>query len=229
MSDSLQQDLPLHMPEAFSEATWSPDNIIAAALGKLSLKEREKVYEDVHGVSDPIHETPKLKDECLRNMEAEINLIQEKVAYEQAKLSSESFVTDRKFRLGFLRAESFNPKKAAARLVKYFKCRLEMFGVEKLSKSITLDDLSDESMALLGGGRLQIPPNRDAQGRAVVIFMPAFYGSLNVEYKDPLSVFVSQCPTEVLIMSVYLQSFNQEHYCRTIDESILVLDVFASR
>jgi hypothetical protein len=193
MSESLQQDLPLHMPEAFSEATWSPDKIIAAELGKLSLKEREKVYEDVHGVSDPIQETPKLTDECLKKMEDEINLIQEKFAYEQAKLLSESFVTDRKFRLGFLRAESFDPKKAAARLVKYFTCRLEMFGVEKLSKSITLDDLSDESVSALGGGRIQILPNRDTQGRAVVISFPAFYKYMEDAYKDPFQVLVSQC------------------------------------
>jgi hypothetical protein len=181
------------MPEAFSEATWSPDKIIAAELGKLSLKEREKVYEDVHGVSDPIQETPKLKDECLKNMEDEINLIQEKFAYEQAKLISESFVTDRKLRLGFLRAESFDPKKAAARLVKYFNCRLEMFGVEKLSKSITLDDLSDESVSSLGRGCIQILPNRDTQGRAVVISTPTFYEHMKAEYNDPFPVVVSQC------------------------------------
>jgi hypothetical protein len=192
MSESLQQDLPLHMPEAFSEATWSPDNIIAAELGKLSLKEREKVYEDVHGVSDPIQETPELRDECLKIMEDEINLIQEKLAYEQAKLLSESFVTDRKFRLGFLRADSFNPKMAAARLVKYFNCRLEMFGVEKLSKSITLDDLSDESVAILGEGRMQILPNRDTQGRAVLIAILPFYEYMNADDMDPFPVLVSQ-------------------------------------
>jgi hypothetical protein len=194
MSDSLQQDLPLHMPEDFSEATWSPDNIIAAELGKLTLKEREKVYEDVHGVSDPIQETPELRDECLKIMEDEINLIQEKFAYEQAKLLSVSFVTNRRFRLGFLRAESFNPQKAAARLVKYFNCRLEMFGVEKLSKSTTLDDLSDESVRVLGEGRMQILPNRDTQGRAVVIFMPSFFDLKKYIDLDlnPFQILVSQ-------------------------------------
>lgn len=128
-----------------AEATTGPvlfsDKLIAEELGKLSLEEREKVYEDVHGVSHLVEETPELIEESLELMEIEIHSIRQKDAYDQAKLLSNGFVTNRKFLLGFLRAESFNAKKAAARFTKYFKCKLKCLGCGILQNLLRLKKL----------------------------------------------------------------------------------------
>eukprot|EP00980_Cylindrotheca_fusiformis_P012834 scaffold3169_cov107-Cylindrotheca_fusiformis.AAC.4 len=181
----------LQMPTTASETPLSVDEIIASELDRLSLKEREKVYEDVHGVSDLIHETPELISSCLEQMDREIDLINEKDAYEQARLQSQGYVTDRLFRLSFLRSTSFNPQEAAHRLVKHVRYKLETFGAEKLTKrSITLNDIGDESVQLIRRGCIQILPNRDSQGRVVLLSAPRFLESFFAESVDPFAIAI---------------------------------------
>eukprot|EP00980_Cylindrotheca_fusiformis_P012835 scaffold3169_cov107-Cylindrotheca_fusiformis.AAC.5 len=167
----------------------SVNEILAAELEKLSLKEREKVYEDVHGVSDVVQETPELIASCLQQMDHEINLIKKKDAYEQAKLQSFSFVHNRQFRLAFLRCTSFNPRTAASHLVQYFSKRLEIFGTEKLTKSsINLDDIGEKATRVVELGSMQILPNRDSQGRAVVVSMPVGLEPAMTAYDEPVPI-----------------------------------------
>jgi hypothetical protein len=156
-------------------SAWSAEKVIAEELGKLTLDEREKAYEDVHGISTPVVETPELVEEYLRGMEFELSRIPNKHAFDLAMLLSEPFVTDRKFRLGFLRAESFNVRKAAGRMARYFETKLELFGQEKLVKTIMLEDLDIETQKAVARGSLTILPTRDTLGRAVLVSLPAFH------------------------------------------------------
>eukprot|EP00980_Cylindrotheca_fusiformis_P002556 scaffold607_cov109-Cylindrotheca_fusiformis.AAC.2 len=150
------------------------DKIVAAEMEKLSLKEREVVYEDVHGVSDVVQETPELIANCLERMDREIDLINEKDAYEQAKLQSLDLVTGRQFRLSFLRFASFDPRMAALHLAHYFRVKLELFGTGTLTRSrITLEDIGEEATRVLELGSMQVLPNRDSKGRAVIAFAPS--------------------------------------------------------
>eukprot|EP00980_Cylindrotheca_fusiformis_P030879 scaffold25563_cov127-Cylindrotheca_fusiformis.AAC.1 len=166
----------------------SVDKVLAAELEKLSLKEREKVYEDVHGVSDVIQETPELVASCLDQMDREIYSIKKKDAYEQAKLQSYNLVTNRLFRLSFLRCSLFNPKMAAQRLVQYFTNKLEMFGAEKLGKSrINLEDIGTTATRILELGSMQVLPTRDSKGRAVVVSTPSFLEPAMAVYDDTIS------------------------------------------
>eukprot|EP00980_Cylindrotheca_fusiformis_P002558 scaffold607_cov109-Cylindrotheca_fusiformis.AAC.4 len=152
----------------------SVDKIVAAEMEKLSLKEREEVYEDVHGVSDVIQETPELIASCLQQMDLEVDLIKKKHAYEQAKFQSPQLVTNRQFLLAFLRYASFHPKKAALHLVQYFRIKLELFGTEILARSrITLEDIGKGATEVLELGSMQVLPNRDSKGRAVIVFAPS--------------------------------------------------------
>eukprot|EP00980_Cylindrotheca_fusiformis_P002555 scaffold607_cov109-Cylindrotheca_fusiformis.AAC.1 len=169
----------------------SVDKILAADLEKLSLQEREKVYEDVHGVSDVIKETPELIARCLQQMDREIDLIKKKDAYEQAKLQSTHLVTNREFLLAFLRYSSFNPKKAAFHLVRYYKIKLEMFGTEFLAKSrITLEDIGEAATRVLELGSMQVLPNRDSRGRVVVVSSASFMEPAMDAYDDPIPSMV---------------------------------------
>eukprot|EP00980_Cylindrotheca_fusiformis_P031288 scaffold26125_cov162-Cylindrotheca_fusiformis.AAC.1 len=182
-----RDDVPAYVPPAVSDSSRSVDEIIASELQKLSLEEREKVYEDVHGVSDMIEETPEMIASCLEQMDHEVELSNDKDAYEQAKLQSPSFVSNRLFRLAFLRCTLFNPKRAAQRFVQYFSYKLETFGAEKLVKSrITLEDIGKDAARVLEFGTVQVLPQRDSKGRAVLVSMPAFLKPVVGAYDDPV-------------------------------------------
>eukprot|EP00980_Cylindrotheca_fusiformis_P029145 scaffold22737_cov120-Cylindrotheca_fusiformis.AAC.8 len=182
MSETPQHDTPRNdAPSA------SVDKILAAELERLSLKEREKVYEDVHGVSNVIQETPEMIATCLEQMDQEIDLIKKKHAYEQAKLRSHYLVTNRQFLLSFLRSTSFNPKMAASYLVQYFSNKLEIFGTEKLGKSrISLEDIGVTATRILELGSMQVLPTRDSQGRPVVVSTPSFMEPAMAAFDDPI-------------------------------------------
>jgi hypothetical protein len=156
-------------------SAWSPEKVIAEELGKLTLHERGKAYEDVHGISIPVVETPELVEEYLRGMELELSRIPNKPAFDLAILLSEPFVMDRKFRLGFLRAQAFDVRLAASRMARYFETKLELFGQEKLVKTIMLEDLDIETQKAVARGSLTILPTRDTLGRAVLVSLPAFH------------------------------------------------------
>eukprot|EP00980_Cylindrotheca_fusiformis_P002560 scaffold607_cov109-Cylindrotheca_fusiformis.AAC.6 len=181
-------EAPLREMPGMNDTADSLDRIVAAEMEKLSLREREKVYEDVHGVSDVVQETPELIASCLEQMDREINLINEKDAYEQAKLQSLDLVTNRKFRLAFLRCTSFNPKRAALHLVKYFGYKLELLGTEKLgSYPVALGDIGVAATRIVELGAVQVLPNRDSKGRAVVVFSPSVLEPM-MEQGDPIPI-----------------------------------------
>jgi hypothetical protein len=156
-------------------SAWSAEKVIAEELGKLTLDEREKAYEDVHGISTPVVETPELVEEYLRGMELELSRIPNKPAFDLAILLSEPFVMDRKFRLGFLRAQAFDVRLAASRMARYFETKLELFGQEKLVKTIMLEDLDIETQKAVARGSLSILPTKDTLGRPVLVSLPAFH------------------------------------------------------
>jgi hypothetical protein len=49
-----------------SDDTWSAvQSLLALDLNKMSLNERDKVFKDLHGVSDIVDESPELVASCL--------------------------------------------------------------------------------------------------------------------------------------------------------------------
>ena len=130
----------------------SPSKLLAEAIHNLTLQEREKVYEDIHGVSEIIEETSDLIGQSLVDLDNELlslnsnnnNNKEEMFAYNKALAMSKDYVTDSTFRLSFLRAERFNCNKAASRIVRHFELKLKVFGEEKLTKPIRLSDLNDK-------------------------------------------------------------------------------------
>lgn len=156
----------------------SSEKVIAETLGKLSLEEREKSYEDVHGVSHPIPETPDFVQESLRDMQSKLEMIEPKEAYERAKIMSEEYVMNEAFRIGFLRAEVFDANGAAHRMVRHFEIKSELFGNDKLVEPILQTDLPEPVQRLLAAGSLQLLPSRDSLGRIVLTSIPACHESM---------------------------------------------------
>jgi hypothetical protein len=148
------------------------DALFAQELNKLSMKERDEVLYDVHGVSDVMDEEPAFVKRCFQELQNEILKIKDKTAYDQALYQNEAYVTDEKFSLLFLRAEGFDPRSAAARMVSFFQAKLELFGPELLARDIKVSDLDEDDIRCLESGYAQLLHGRDRAGRAIFMLLP---------------------------------------------------------
>ena len=108
---------------------------------------------------------------ALSNLEVELQLWTSKEAYEAKKSMNPDYVSDKKFQLKFLRADRFDAKQAALRLVRHFQAKLELFGKSKLVKDIVQDDLDRDDMEALYSGFSQMLPVRDRAGRLVWVWI----------------------------------------------------------
>ena len=167
--DSCNADKP-----SFKKGLGSITSFLAKQLNQLSLAEREKAYYDLHGVADVMEEEPAFVDKCLAGLESEICKVADnkKHAYEIAKKVNPGYICGRGFRLQFLRAECFVPKKAATRLVGFLEEKLKLFGPKPLARELLMSDLNQDDMVVLQSGFLSIAPLRDSAGRAVTVFVP---------------------------------------------------------
>lgn len=163
-----------HNEDAFAVSTMMQevDQILAEHMLELSPEEREQSYSDVHGISGEISETPLLIAQSLARMEAEIQQIQPKDAYNLAKAMKPDYVKNPGLWLKFLRGERFDARPAAQKLVKHFELKRDLFGVTKLVKDIEQDDMSEEDIDELYGGYVQWSPLKDSAQRTVAIMFP---------------------------------------------------------
>jgi hypothetical protein len=151
------------------------DAFLAKELTELSMQERERAYADVHGVSEEFEETPELIEQSLADIEVEINKVKKKSAYDKALFLNSQHVRNREFRIMFLRADNFDAKKAAKRIILYFESKLELFGANLLAKDVTLNDLDEDDMEALLSGSFQSLPTKDQAGRAVIFISQKYF------------------------------------------------------
>jgi hypothetical protein len=149
------------------------DALMAQELSAMSIQERERCYYDIHGISDAVDETPEFIDERLAKLDKELAQISEKVNFQLAESQNKEYTSCRRFRLKFLRAESFNPKQAAERLVRFFDEKWKLFGPGKLTKDIKLSDLDEFDRRCLESGIGQLLPRRDSGGRTILAWIIA--------------------------------------------------------
>ena len=147
---------------------------LAQEMNALSVHEREQIYEEIHGITTIINETPEMLASCLQQMRLELSRIprRKRGALDRAMFLRPSITTDDNFHLMFLRACRFDPKCAASKMHRYFTNKLELFGEEKLTKTITLDDLgtTQETRILCEGANQFIPVNeRGVIGRYTLV------------------------------------------------------------
>lgn len=156
------------------------DALYVQELKELSIEERERVMEEVHGVVNPlVEETDDFVRASLRELEQTVQQIKTKQAYDRAMFLSPARVKDPKFLLMFLRSESFDVKKAARRLIKYYESKLVLWGESRLVKEpITLEDLSPDDLEALEAGSLQPLGVSDRSGRPI-----SFMIQKNIRYK----------------------------------------------
>jgi hypothetical protein len=150
------------------------DKVLAQEVHTLSLQERNRVYEEVHGVAEHLEEDPESVAQRLFEFDWHLSTIRNKPAYDFALQQSPEYVNDRKFRLMFLRSTEFDGNKAAQKFVSHFDFKMELFGREKLAHNITLGDLNENDLMYLRSGGIQILPATDRIGR------PIFFVQLDI-------------------------------------------------
>ena len=83
-------------------------------------------------------DSPFFINDCLSKLQEELDKIEDKPAYNTALQNSPRHVKSYDFRLKFLRAEQFDCRAAAERMVVHFREKLELFGPEKLGRDNTV-------------------------------------------------------------------------------------------
>jgi hypothetical protein len=145
------------------------DKVLAKEMNSLRLQERNRVYDEIHGVAEPIEESPSMVAQHLSDLELYISRIRKRSAYEKAKFMCAKYVNDTNFRLLFLRAAEFDPRAAAKKLVSHFEFKLQLFGLDKLVRDIVHADLNEDDNECLECGCAQIIPAKDRNGRPIQI------------------------------------------------------------
>lgn len=143
-----------------------PHNLLVEELNTLSLQERQEVEEEIHGVANESKEDDQFVEEKLEELNLQINKIRKKPAYDFALFLCPAYVTDRAFCLMVLRSESFDVGLTAKRVVIYFEVKLELFGIDKLVRDITYEDLDEDDRANVEGSHWWLKA-KDSAGRCL--------------------------------------------------------------
>lgn len=168
MMKALQPDAPMMNPNA------SADVILASELNNMTVKDREHVFEEIHGVA-PFPEEERSQEalrKSLNRLADALERIPLKPAYDEAQRmareeNTNTFVNHDKYRLKFLRAEQFDTQKAAERMVRNLDLLYRYIGPEGLRRQIRLSDLDEISIAVMKTGSFQLLQSRDRVGRRI--------------------------------------------------------------
>eukprot|EP00339_Tiarina_fusa_P009765 CAMPEP_0117014084 /NCGR_PEP_ID=MMETSP0472-20121206/11499_1 /TAXON_ID=693140 ORGANISM="Tiarina fusus, Strain LIS" /NCGR_SAMPLE_ID=MMETSP0472 /ASSEMBLY_ACC=CAM_ASM_000603 /LENGTH=456 /DNA_ID=CAMNT_0004717569 /DNA_START=74 /DNA_END=1444 /DNA_ORIENTATION=- len=202
---------------------------LAKEMNNLTVQERERVFDDIHGVAEVHEESPEFVESCLEAMDLALNTLAKikRKGLDRALFFKPSIETDKKFKLMFLRADIYDAKKAARRMAKYFDEKLRLFGEEKLVKRITLDDLSEEDLSRLNLVGCVVLPHSDQTGRPIWFFDIARFDFDNLKsmnrcfwyqamttLEDEIAQLkgicdVAYCPGDLLAMPVSIQKMSQ--------------------
>jgi hypothetical protein len=184
-------NLPLLLPPSPpSEAPSSDvvDALRSRALLNIPHIEREKALADLHCLAPPeTDENPEFVANCLVRLDQAICSLRPKSTYLHAKMLSSEYVKNRKFKLQFLRADSFQPGAAAIRLASFFEAKTELFGSEKIVEDIRLRDLDKMDIrCLMESGYVQRLSEKDQAGRAII----SCWLMKNQEEQDPITITI---------------------------------------
>lgn len=182
-----------------AEQLETVSKLISSEQNKLSYTERNILHEELHGVAfNERQETPEMVQYALSQLSTELDALVLSDWNNSAHLSSLSegyllsrrgmknsiYVNKPSFRLRFLRAEQFDAKKAAIRLMKFLNLMLKTFGAFALTRPIKLTDFKRSEMKVLQAGWLQLLPFRDRSGRRVIVWT----GQMGMQYDAVLRV-----------------------------------------
>ena len=153
------------------------NNLLSKELLQLSLKDRNAIQEEIHGVNCLApEETPELVKRSMVELKVALEsdgtiATHKKHAYQKSQLYAKTYVNDDSFRLRFLRFTLFDAKKAAEKIVEFLNVALELFGEFALEREVRLSDFDGRDIKYLREGEFQFLPFRDRSGRRILAVM----------------------------------------------------------
>eukprot|EP00531_Pseudo-nitzschia_arenysensis_P004035 CAMPEP_0116157070 /NCGR_PEP_ID=MMETSP0329-20121206/23154_1 /TAXON_ID=697910 /ORGANISM="Pseudo-nitzschia arenysensis, Strain B593" /LENGTH=492 /DNA_ID=CAMNT_0003654165 /DNA_START=65 /DNA_END=1540 /DNA_ORIENTATION=- len=164
----------------------SMEKLWARELYELSLKERETISDELHGVSvsdkNANHEKDWSEEQyrfCLDAFQDEVNTkipFEDKQSYLTGLELRSSYITSSDFRLGFLRTERYDIEKAAKRYCRCLNFLMDFFGKFALMRPLLMSDLTKKETKFLREGYVQILPSRDRLGRRILVQLGSYGG-----------------------------------------------------
>ena len=151
------------------------DALLATSMNELSMMEKERALEDLHGVASIQEEDPTYVEECIQQVNDSILsqiTASERIVYTMARNQNYEYVTNSKFVIQFLRCECFHIYNTCKRLCKYFELKLELFGKELLTTDIAQKHMTENDLACLNSGYGQLLNTKDNSGRAILCVVP---------------------------------------------------------
>lgn len=146
------------------------DALLSEAMNNLTFDEREKHQEVLHGIDDLVEEAD-LVQNALVELENTILRIKPGSVYEAAERMNPNYVRAKDFRIMFLRSTRYDVKATAEKILNFFEVKQALFGLEKLTKDITIEDLDDDDLGCLRSGWFQFS-GKDRAGRTVLLQLP---------------------------------------------------------
>jgi hypothetical protein len=162
------------------------DAELVREMNELSVEEREKALDEIHGVNKTPEETPESVVAALEAFDKALLGMHKKHrrALDRAFFLRPSLKTDVKFKLWFLRTEYFDANKAATRMARYYASKLIIFGKENLAKDVTLANLDQREIEKsFRVGCHTVLPNKDSSGRLVIVSDTRYW-----DYNDNLTM-----------------------------------------
>ena len=167
-SDDLRDGSNINRPEGSDSCDESNElpGYIVREIKRLQPHLRCKAFQDLVGISKSFQENEVA--EIMGELEIEISRRStHRSAYDRACSMSKEYVSTQL--LACLRADEFNPKAAARRVLSHFQKKLELFGSERLLRDILLSDLEEDDMESLISGAVQFLGVKDRAGRLVMV------------------------------------------------------------
>lgn len=126
---------------------------------------KNDIYGQVHLI-----ESPSLIATSLADLNNELENIPQNQKKEWTRAQEEiPQLVGNAHKLMFLRCEVFNTSRAATRIVKYWEKRVELFK-ERAYRPLTIENMFDEDDEAITLEHLQLLPDKDFDGRAVLLF-----------------------------------------------------------
>jgi len=159
--------LGVRIPENENEAAQA-EAAFMVEMEKLSIRDREQLVLETVGFNPMQEESPSYVVSKLADLDVELSKIYRKPAYAEAIRGDKRYVASERFRMQFLRAESYNAKNAAHLMVDHFRMKKELFGRgEILSREVVFDDLNEDARNFVRNGYLQVSRSKDNAGRTI--------------------------------------------------------------
>ncbi|KAL3928531.1 MAG: hypothetical protein SGBAC_012613, partial [Bacillariaceae sp.] len=173
-------------PSSFQRHFIEQNNDVEATLVQgmknLTFEQLQREQEDFHGVADnSTQEGADAIGEKLQSMDAHLSRTKAGTIYESAEAKDLAYVSNRDFRMLFLKGNRYDPKAAAEQMIRYFDIKHNLFGDECLLREITTQDLNEDDIASILAGTIQMSSCPDSSGRLISWGFPGIRANVPVK------------------------------------------------